>query len=108
MRDVVVGLALIVIMAMLMAAGWWLRGEYEAYLVWIDTPIVVEAAEPVPPPPCGPVWVVEKGDTPWSIAKRCYPGEHTGARAHEIVTLNGVDAGRLHVGQRLVLPEAGR
>src|SRR5690606_13259142 len=103
MRDVVTGLALIVIMALLMAAGWWLRGEYEAYLVWVDTPIVVEAAEPVPPPPCGDYWVVGPGDTLWQIAARCYPGQHTGRMVDEILRANqGLDPGRLQVGQRIV------
>ena len=106
MRDFAAGLALIVIMAMLMAVGWWLRGEYEAYLVWVDTPIV-EAAEPVPPPPCLDYWVVGPGDTLWDIARRCYPGRHTGQMVHEITSANpGVDPGRLRVGQVLQLPVA--
>ena len=106
MRDFAAGMVLIVVMAMLMALGWWLRGEYEAYLVWIDTPIVVEAAEPVPPPLCSDYWVVTPGDTLWGIARRCYPGEHTGRVVDAIQRANpGLDAGRLHVGQRLVLPE---
>src|SRR5690606_5342057 len=106
MRDVAAGLALIVIMAMLVAVGWWLRGEYEAYLAWVDTPIV-EAADPVPPPPCGDYWVVTPGDTLWAIASRCYPGEHTGQMVAEIRRLNpGVDPGRLRVGQTLRLPGA--
>ena len=104
MRDFAAGLALIVIMAMLMAAGWWLRGEYEAYLAWVDTPIVVEAAEPVPPPPCGDYWVVSPGDTLWTIASRCFPGQHTGQVVAVILRLNpGLDPGRLRVGQTLRL-----
>jgi len=107
MRDFAAGLALIVIMAMLVAAGWWLRGEYEAYLVWVDTPIVVEAAEPVPPPPCGDYWVVSPGDTLWTIASRCFPGEHTGQMVAAIREANpDVDPGRLRVGQVLQLPVA--
>ena len=107
MRDFAAGLVLIFVMAMLMAAGWWLRGEYEAYLAWVDTPIVVEAAEPVPPPPCRDYWVVGPGDTLWDIARRCYPGEHTGAMVAEIRAANpGVDPGRLRVGQVLQLPVA--
>ena len=105
MRDFAAGLVLIVIMAMLVAAGWWLRGEYEAYLVWVNTPIVVEAAEPVPPPPCGDYWVVGPGDTLWDIARRCYPGEHTGQMVAAIREANpGVNPGRLRVGQTLRLP----
>ena len=104
MRDFAAGLALIVIMALLMAAGWWLRGEYEAYLVWVDTPIV-EAADPVPPPPCRDYWVVGPGETVWDIARYCYPGDHTGRRVDEILRANpGLDPGRLRVGQVLQLP----
>src|SRR5690606_24682581 len=107
MRDFAAGMVLIVVMAMLMALGWWLRGEYEAYLVWIDTPIVVEAAEPVPPPLCSDYWVVTPGDTLWGIARRCYPGERAGAMVAEIRAANpGVDPGRLRVGQVLQLPVA--
>jgi len=106
MRDVVAALALIVIMALLVAAGWWLRGEYEAYLVWVNTPIV-DAADPVPPPPCGDYWVVTPGDTLWDIARRCYPGRHTGQMVAAIREANpGVDPGRLRVGQTLRLPVA--
>mgnify|MGYP001402971971 CR=1 FL=1 len=106
MRDFAAALVLIVIMAMLVAAGWWLRGEYEAYLAWVDTPIV-EAADPVPPPPCGDYWVVGPGDTLWQIAARCYPGEHTGQMVAAIREANpGVDPGRLRVGQVLQLPVA--
>ena len=106
MRDFAAALVLIVIMAMLVAAGWWLRGEYEAYLAWVDTPIV-EAADPVPPPPCGDYWVVGPGDTLWQIAARCYPGEHTGQMVAAIREANpGVDPGRLQVGQTLMLPVA--
>src|SRR5690606_18986367 len=66
-------------------------------------------AEPVPPPPCGDYWVVTPGDTLWAIASRCYPGEHTGRVVDAIQRANpGLDAGRLQVGQRLVLPERGR
>src|SRR5690606_11377585 len=106
MRDVVAGLALIVIMAMLMAAGWWLRGEYDAYLAWVDTPIV-EAADPLQPPPCKDYWVVAPGDNLWSIASRCYPGKHTGQMVAVIQRLNpGLDPGRLQVGQVVRLPVA--
>lgn len=64
-------------------------------------PVVSEPA----PPPCGDYWVVTPGDTLWAIARRCYPGEHTGMAVHEILDANpGVDAGRLIVGQRIVLP----
>src|SRR5690606_679649 len=100
MRDFAAGLVLIVVMAMLVAAGWWLRGEYEAYVVWVNTPIVVEAADPVPPPPCRDYWVVGPGDTLWQIAARCYPGKHTGQMVAVIQRLNpGLDPGRLRVGQ---------
>src|SRR5690606_11492365 len=61
------------------------------------------------PPPCGGLRVVTPGDTLWAIARRCYPGEHTGRVVDASQRANpGLDAGRLQVGQRLVLPERGR
>jgi len=64
--------------------------------------------EPEPaPPPCGDYWVVTPGDTLWSIARYCYPGDHTGRRVDEILRANpGLDPGRLRVGQVLRLPVA--
>src|SRR5690554_4877317 len=51
-------------------------------------------------PPCGDYWVVTPGDTLWDIARRCYPGRHTGQMVAEIRRLNpGLDPGRLRVGQ---------
>src|SRR5690606_8613737 len=68
-------------------------------------PVVSEPA----PPPCGDYWVVGPGDTLWDIARRCYPGAHTGRMVHAVTSADpGVDAGRLHVRQGLVLPERGR
>jgi len=59
------------------------------------------------PPPCGDYWVVTPGDTLWSIARYCYPGDHTGRRVDEILRANpGLDPGRLRVGQVLRLPVA--
>lgn len=87
------------------ALGYWWHGSMIAY----GQQVVVEVAEPVPPPPCLAYWTVGPGDTLWDIARRCYPGEHTGAMVAEIRAANpGVDPGRLRVGQRLVLPERGR
>jgi len=69
---------------------------------------LADALTPEPelaPPPCGDYWVVTPGDTLWDIARRCYPGEHTGAMVAEIRAANpGVDPGRLRVGQTLRLP----
>ena len=108
MREWFTGIVVVLLAALLVLLGWWARGVVDAYHAAVNTPIV-EAAEPVPPPPCGDYWVVTPGDTLWSIARRCYPGEHTGRMVHEITSANpGVDAGRLQVGQRLVLPERGR
>lgn len=64
-------------------------------------PVVSEPA----PPPCGDYWVVTPGDTLWAIARRCYPGEHTGRMVHEIRRLNpGLDPGRLQIGHTVRLP----
>src|SRR5690606_33625374 len=66
-------------------------------------PVVSEPA----PPPCGDYWVVTPGDTLWDIARRCYPGRHTGQMVATIREANpGVDPGRLRVGQTLRLPVA--
>lgn len=49
---------------------------------------------------------VVPGDTLWGIAKRYYPGEHTGERVFEIRQLNpGLDPGRLMPGQTVWLPQ---
>src|SRR5690606_10128341 len=105
MREWLFALAVAVLAALLILVGWWMRGVVEAYHVAIPTPIVVEAAEPVPPPPCLDYWIVGPGDTLWNIARRCYPGEHTGQMVAEIRAENpGVDPGRLRVGQTLRLP----
>lgn len=105
MREWLFALAVAVLAALLILVGWWMRGVVEAYHVSITTPIVVEAAEPVPPP-CLDYWIVGPGETVWDIARYCYPGDHTGRRVDEILRANpGLDPGRLRVGQRIVLPE---
>jgi len=69
---------------------------------------LADALTPEPesaPPPCGDYWVVTPGDTLWDIARRCYPGRHTGEMVAAIREANpGVDPGRLRVGQTLRLP----
>lgn len=111
MRDALLLVAAISIAALLVLLGWWARGVVEAYNEWLHTPIVVEG-EPLPPldNPCPTgYWTIMPGDTIWSIARYCYPGQHTGRMVDEILRANqGLDPGRLKVGQRLVLPERGR
>src|SRR5690606_13891102 len=105
-REWLFALAVAVLAALLILVGWWMRGVVEAYHVSINTPIVVEAAEPVPPP-CLDYWIVGPGDTLWHIAKTCWPEAHTGQMVYEIRRLNpGIDPGRLRVGQVLQLPVA--
>ncbi|MGD9999243.1 MAG: LysM peptidoglycan-binding domain-containing protein [Ilumatobacteraceae bacterium] len=47
-------------------------------------------------------YVVQSGDTLWSIAERQYPGADTAEVVDALVTLNG--GTRIDVGQRLSLP----
>lgn len=57
-------------------------------------------------PPTPLAVTVVPGDTLWGIAKRYYPGEHTGQRVFEIQQLNpGLDPGRLMPGQTVWLPQ---
>lgn len=48
--------------------------------------------------------VVLQGDTVWAIAARVAPGSDPRAVADGIVSANGIDAGGLVPGQRLVIP----
>lgn len=60
-------------------------------------PIVAEFA-----PPVSSTYVVQKGDTLWSIARRTY-GD--GQRWREIAQVNGIsDPAKLRVGQTLAMP----
>ncbi len=53
----------------------------------------------------GRTTIIGPGDSFWTIARREYPGEHTGERAFEIGQLNpGIDPGKLRVGQVVKLP----
>ena len=57
-------------------------------------------------PPTPLAVTVAPGDTLWGIAKRYYPGEHTGKKVFEIQQLNpGLDPGRLMPGQTVWLPQ---
>lgn len=53
----------------------------------------------------GRTTTIRPGDSLWAIARREYPGEHTGERVFEIRQLNpGLDPGKLQVGQVIRLP----
>lgn len=53
----------------------------------------------------GRTTTIRPGDSLWAIARREYPGEHTGERVFEIRQLNpGLDPGKLQVGQVVKLP----
>jgi nucleoid-associated protein YgaU len=61
----------------------------------------VEAA-PLPVPAAERIYVVQRGDTLWSIAARHY-GD--GKKLQQIAAANGMsDPNKLQVGQRLILP----
>ena len=53
------------------------------------------------------VYVVQKGDTLWSIASKHYPGQHTGQKLYEIRKINGLENPVLQVGQKILLPKEG-
>ena len=75
-----------------------------ALLVILDRtlPKVYTAGEP----PTPLAVTVAPGDTLWGIAKKYYPGEHTGERVFEIRQLNpGLDPGKLMPGQTVWLPQ---
>ena len=75
-----------------------------SFLVVIDRTLPKVYTVGEPPTPLA-VTVVP-GDTLWGIAKRYYPGEHTGQRVFEIQQLNpGLDPGRLMPGQTVWLPQ---
>jgi len=50
-------------------------------------------------------YVVQAGDTLWSIARRQAPGEDPRAVVDAIARANGIDAGALVPGQELSLPD---
>ncbi len=52
-------------------------------------------------------YVVETGDTLWAIASKMRPGTDPRPLIQQIQQVNGVDAGSLSPGQRLVVPSAG-
>jgi hypothetical protein len=52
-------------------------------------------------------YVVEAGDTLWSIAEGHAPGEDPRVVVHQIAELNDLDGGPLVPGRALALPDAG-
>jgi Tfp pilus assembly protein FimV len=54
--------------------------------------------------PVSTTYVVQAGDTIWSIARRQAPGRDPRTIVDAIVRTNGVDPGRLVPGQTLLLP----
>ena len=70
-----------------------------------DVPASVPERRPAPVTSFGaPVvgYLVQPGDTLWSIARRLQPEGDVRALVHQLVAANG--GAELHVGQRLVLP----
>ena len=63
-----------------------------------------EADEPVTPPV---VYVVESGDTLWSIASVYAPRDSDiRATIHDIRTLSGLETSVIHPGQKLLIPQS--
>jgi len=59
-------------------------------------------------PDPNPVYVVEPGDTLWSIAREHYPDADPRAAVYAIRQLNDVDPGRLRPGDVLMMPKEVR
>ena len=69
-----------------------------------DVPASVSGRRPAPaqsPPPAAGIYVVQPGDTLWSIARRLQPEGDLRALVHHLTRVNG--GAHLEVGQRLVL-----
>jgi len=49
-------------------------------------------------------YIVEEGDTLWTIVKREYPDSHYGERVHEIRKMNDISP-LIHPGQKIELPK---
>lgn len=58
-------------------------------------------------PVSGRSYVVRSGDTLWSIADRMAPSQDPRPLVDAIASANGVEAGSLVPGQRLVIPALG-
>jgi hypothetical protein len=76
----------------------------------VGSPVALAVAEseaPGPPDDTGPAYVVEPGDTLWSIATRSAPDRDPREVVHLIVELNDLDTVSLVPGQRISLPAPG-
>ena len=76
-----------------------------ALILWIDEARSRASWEPLEP---NPLYVVEPGDTLWSIAREHYPDADPRAAVYAIRQLNDVDPGRLRPGDVLMMPREVR
>lgn len=60
--------------------------------------------EPVAPPARGKIYVVQKGDTLFNIARKCYGAERKWRDIWEANKAQIPDPNKLRVGQELILP----
>lgn len=75
----------------------------------VAEPVTPVAYEPAPlptgggsSPQVGKTYVVQKGDTLWSIAARAYGN---GQQYRKIVAANSIQGDRVNVGQRITIPQ---
>lgn len=108
-REMAVGVGLVAAGVILGLIAGLVVGVTVDVAAWFGPGEVVAEAAPTRDPRCyNDLWIVAPGDTAWDIAGACFGRDRTGYWAHEILTLNGVDAGKLREGMMLHLPERGR
>ena len=97
---------LVVLFAAVVAAVLLVPAASRAAAAFRDVPASVSERRPAPALTVGPgvsgVYVVQPGDTLWSIARRLWPQGDVRPLVHRLIAVNGDAA--LEVGQRLAVP----
>jgi LysM repeat protein len=73
------------------------------------TRVMTQASQPgtAPTAPVNKVWVVEPGDTLWSIATQVAPNDDPRATVRRLVELNSLDSAGVFAGEKLIVPANG-